>query len=155
MLPICSFSIKAKIPSLKRITSNPRTLGEYIRKERFKRGLSQSKVAKLIGVHSVSLSNWEFNRQPVASKHLIRIVEFLGFLPNLKSDFDLFGLQIKLWRIRNNCTLEEFSELVESSARIIEKIENSRSRKIEKELKRKIKQFLRKDVPNYSREVLS
>ena len=38
---------------------NPATLGEYIRKFRKDKGISQVEMAKVIGVHEMTIVNWE------------------------------------------------------------------------------------------------
>ena len=58
-----------------------RTLGDHIRKKRLDLGLLQKEVARLLGVDTDSVTNWEKNRY-VPRRHLIpRIVEFLGYVP--------------------------------------------------------------------------
>ena len=51
------------------------TLGPYIRWGRLVRGLSQEKLAELLGVHSRTVQRWE-NGMPPRAYHLKKLVEF-------------------------------------------------------------------------------
>lgn len=44
--------------------SNPKTIGEHIRKRRMDLGLEQKEVAKIIGVPESSIWNWEHGGNP-------------------------------------------------------------------------------------------
>jgi len=59
----------------------PKTLGEHVRKKRFKMGLTQKEVAKLLGVNTWTILNWEKGRTepPIASIPII--VRFLKYDP--------------------------------------------------------------------------
>ncbi len=60
----------------------PRTLGEHVRKRRLDLGLYQAQVAERIGVTASTVWNWEHGRIP-ASQHQARILQFLGYKPEL------------------------------------------------------------------------
>ncbi len=57
------------------------TLGDYIRKERLERGLLQVEVAKVIGVTTDTITNWELNRNTPQIAKVSAIVGFLGYDP--------------------------------------------------------------------------
>lgn len=65
MLPICSFTISGKFTLKSQVIPNPKTLGDFIRNERFKRKHSQGYVASLFGVRQSYLSLWELNRKEI------------------------------------------------------------------------------------------
>lgn len=65
---------------IKGYTETPRTIGEHVRKIRIDKGLTQSAVAKAIGVCEQTVNNWEQGREP-ALIHLPAIIRFLGYVP--------------------------------------------------------------------------
>lgn len=69
MLPICSFTISGKFTLKSQIIPNPKTLGDHLRNERFKRKQSQGMAATLIGVVQSYLSLWELNKKEVPEKY--------------------------------------------------------------------------------------
>lgn len=83
-LPICSFTLKAKIPAKYRKIVTPKTLGEHIKKVRLKRKHQQQYVAKKLNVTSVMLSNWENNHQIPKPKHIDSIINYLGYKPKIR-----------------------------------------------------------------------
>jgi len=56
----------------------PKTLGEQIKKERLKRGLSQKEVGALLGVTSFTVLNWEKGKTEPLRESMQMIVRFLG-----------------------------------------------------------------------------
>ncbi|MGY0408223.1 MAG: helix-turn-helix domain-containing protein [Polaribacter sp.] len=149
-LPKCSFTLKAKIRPLKQTIASTNTLGDYIRKERLKRGIEQQDLAKQFNINSVALSQWELNRKPPHPKYFTQIIEFLGFTPVLKSDFDRLGIRTKLYKIQRNISLKEFVKEINISRELLYKIEESRHCKLEAKVKRRIEQYI-----TTSSEVLS
>lgn len=77
MLPICSFTISGKFTLKSQVIPNPKTLGDHLRNERFKRKHSQGYVASLIGVRQSYLSLWELNRKEVSLKYKQAALEYL------------------------------------------------------------------------------
>jgi DNA-binding XRE family transcriptional regulator len=57
------------------------TTGDHIRKVRLDRGLYQSDVAKIIGVTTDAITNWELNRVKPKVSLYPKIIEFLGYNP--------------------------------------------------------------------------
>ena len=57
------------------------TLGDHIKAKRLDLGLFQKKVAKIIGVTTDTITNWEKNRNQPMYWHYPRITEFLGYCP--------------------------------------------------------------------------
>ena len=143
-LPICSFSIKAKIPSLSRVAIEPRTLGDYLRKTRLERGIQQQVLAKELEANSVYLSKWELNHTPVHPKYLNDVITFLGFIPKLKSTFDQLGTRTQIWRIENKTTLKVFAEMLNIPKEEILRLEQSRYCKIDAQTEAKIISFMKK-----------
>ena len=74
--PILQKALKAPKPLPKGLPTNPTTIGEQIRYKRMKLGLPQSDVAKIIGVTTDTITNWELNRNKPSSKFRDVIEEF-------------------------------------------------------------------------------
>ncbi len=62
-------------------TENPATLGEIIRKLRKMMGLSQEKLAALVGVDRASVSFWESGRNYPRPKHIEKLAAIFGVSP--------------------------------------------------------------------------
>jgi DNA-binding XRE family transcriptional regulator len=89
-LPFCHLQIKAlrcPYPRLWKCTQaasiEPKTLGEHIKKRRLEIHLIQSQLAKRLGVHRVSVQNWERNIYQPTTELMPQIIEFLGYDPQL------------------------------------------------------------------------
>jgi len=75
--------LKAQKPS--NIPQNPQSLGEHIRKRRLEQNLFQKDVARIIGVEETSIYNWEKNLSTPSIKYIPKIIEFLGYNPEIFS----------------------------------------------------------------------
>jgi ribosome-binding protein aMBF1 (putative translation factor) len=65
----------------------PKTLGEHLRKKRVDLALSMPKLAKLLGfgVTDTAIEKWEKNENRPTQPYRSRIVEFLGFDPEIEN----------------------------------------------------------------------
>ena len=59
------------------IPSNPRTVGDFIRKKRVESGASQPQMAEIVGVSTWTVKQWEHNRFKPARRLHERVVEAL------------------------------------------------------------------------------
>ena len=59
------------------------TLGERIRSERQRLGLSQKKVAELVGVSRQAVAKWESGQSSPSTENLLRLAEILGTTTDL------------------------------------------------------------------------
>lgn len=114
-----------------------------MRKERLKREIDQTTLAKELNVTSVMLSNWELNRKPTPPKYLNRIIKFLGYTPRIKLGFDRLGTYTQLFRKNTNISLEEFSQQIKISQKEIKHLEEGKFGKRHRVLKKQIKEFLK------------
>jgi len=84
-LPFCHFEVRVAKPKPERYPKELNTLGDIIRARRIDLGLFQSQVAEQIGVHELTVTNWERNAtQPPVEYHLA-IIRFIGYDPLGKS----------------------------------------------------------------------
>lgn len=146
MIPKCSFTLKAKIPKKTTSKLKPKTLGEFIKRERQQRNLSQAKAAKFFGINGMCLSSWEINKKTIHPKYLESIIEFLGFTPKLTSNFDKIGMRTKLWRKQHSVTMDDFLSMINIPKKEILKIEQARYCKVDKNVALKINSFLKSNI---------
>lgn len=152
MLPKYSFTLKPTKRTLPKEKPFTHTLGEYIRFERVKRHIKQETLAQQFGVNGVVLSSWELNRKQIHPKRFNKIIDFLGYVPNKQSGFDSLGIRTQLWRLQNNVSLVEFTEMINIPKKEIIKIEQARYYKKDVEMENKISKFIQQPI---SCEVLS
>lgn len=78
-------SLKSLIP--KPYDFEPKTLGEHVLKRRLFLKLSQSQLAKLLGVSTETILNWELDYKKPSINHIGKLIQFLGYDPEpLKSN---------------------------------------------------------------------
>jgi DNA-binding XRE family transcriptional regulator len=58
--------------------SEPKTIGDRLKRRRLELHLFQSDLAKLFGVDIMSIGNWERNAYQLAKRHMSRIIDWLG-----------------------------------------------------------------------------
>jgi DNA-binding XRE family transcriptional regulator len=63
------------------IPTQPKTVGEHLKRARLDRDLPQRLVAEAIGSHHASLLNWERGRAEPKRRYLPGILSFLGYDP--------------------------------------------------------------------------
>jgi DNA-binding transcriptional regulator YiaG len=71
----------------RRYPANPKTLGEHLRKRRVDLALSMPKLAHLLSfnITDTAIEKWEKNQNRPTEPFRSRIVEFIGFDPELKN----------------------------------------------------------------------
>ena len=80
-LPFCHFKIKAEKPKDSRYPAEIKTLGDHVRAKRIDLELTQKQVAERLGVHEMTINNWETGRTVPVVRLVLRIIEFLGNTP--------------------------------------------------------------------------
>lgn len=143
MSTICSFKLKPKLRKIPKAKPFTYSLGEYIRHERIKKQISQESLAKQFGVNGVALSMWELKRKPVHPKRFQSVIDFLGFIPKKSSKFDKLGTRAQLWRLQNDVSLEEFSELINVPVEEVIRIETARYCKIDNKVSKSIEELIK------------
>lgn len=74
-------------------------------------GLEQKHVAKMIGVDTQSITNWELNRFEPAVKHYPKISDFLGYC--IMQYPKTPGERLRLFRIYAGFSIEKLAEFLE------------------------------------------
>jgi DNA-binding XRE family transcriptional regulator len=75
-----NLSIQLTISSILENLPTPVTLGDHLRRRRLELGLHQKDVAKIIGVTTSSVWNWEHGLEPEL-RYQPQIITFLGVNP--------------------------------------------------------------------------
>lgn len=70
---------------LRDVPATPRTLGDHLRKVRIESGLTLEQVARVLGVFWMTVHYWEHNRYAPKPQSREKIVEFLGYDPEVNS----------------------------------------------------------------------
>ena len=78
-LPFCHSTLKAEKPNVFGYPAELNTLGDHIRAARLDRGLFQKDVARLVGVSTYTVTNWEKNRSDPDLRALPAVLDFLGY----------------------------------------------------------------------------
>lgn len=81
-LPFCHYAIRVTKPKSENYPKQLKTLGDHIRKCRLDRRLFQRQVAEVIGVHSLTVTNWERNATVPPMAYIPAIIRFLGYDPS-------------------------------------------------------------------------
>ena len=63
------------------VPTEPRTVGEHLKRRRLELHLFQSDLAKMFGVNEASVRNWEKNTYPPTERLIPGIVRWLGYDP--------------------------------------------------------------------------
>jgi transcriptional regulator with XRE-family HTH domain len=101
-------ALKARIPAIRQITpvgwypENPETLGEHLWKARMERGVSREEAAQVLGVGITTLWSWETGHASVSTRHLPKVVAFLGYDP--RGEASTRGERIRMLRERQGLT---------------------------------------------------
>ena len=101
-------TLKAARPKKPAYPTDLKTIGDYLRKTRLDRGLSQPQVAKLLNVTTNTITGWEINRNEPLISSLPVILKFLGFDPFKKSDGSI-SAKIENYRRKHGLAYEDLA----------------------------------------------
>ena len=99
----------AERPAYREFPENPQTLGEYIKQHRLRNNLLQKDVAKVFRVNEMTITNWENNHNEIQTRHLPRVIDFLGFIPEIIKDFKPLQSEVFLSRCELNLTQQQMA----------------------------------------------
>jgi transcriptional regulator with XRE-family HTH domain len=85
-LPFCHLEFLAAKPKPQRYPKDINTLGDHIRTRRLDLNLLQGQVAEQIGVHEMTITNWEVNATVPGVRYMPAISLFLGYDPQPPAD---------------------------------------------------------------------
>jgi len=84
--------------------------------------MSQSNVAKILGVTTNTVTNWELRRNEPTAKFAKSIIDFLGYFPFLVDNLSL-GEQLHYARLITGKTQREVAKLIDCDASNLRHIE--------------------------------
>ncbi len=85
-MPFCHSEFRANRPKPAYYPKEINTLGDHIRARRLVLRLLQKQVADEIGVHEMTITNWEVNATVPEVRYMPAIIRFLGYDPQPPAD---------------------------------------------------------------------
>ncbi|MCB0575002.1 MAG: helix-turn-helix transcriptional regulator [Saprospiraceae bacterium] len=147
---LLKISLRAKKPSNPAYPTELNTLGDYLRKTRLDRGLSQPEVARILNVTPDTVTGWELNRHEPPARLSKAIIAFLGFCPHEgKSP----GKELKCARLITGKTQREVAEMIGCDASNLRYIELDKRKPQPKTLE-KIQDFINSALSSLSKASL-
>jgi len=107
-LPFSRFSLTYSRPRPSGYPVELKTIGDHIRKRRLDLGLYQKDVAKIIGVDTTTVENWERTGRKPGLKAMPKIIKFLGYNPLPTGQ--AFAERLRLKRVTLGLTQEEAAQ---------------------------------------------
>lgn len=104
--------LTAKKPQSEAYPKTLTTIGDHLRKRRLDLNLYQKDVAKILGVTTCTVTNWEKNRGGSAVRDIPKIASFLGYDP-LTESVSTIGQKIKQCRRRQSLSIKKFARQVD------------------------------------------
>jgi DNA-binding transcriptional regulator YiaG len=104
-----SASTDLKTTKPTKISQNPQTWGEHIKKRRLELNLFQSSVAKVLGVNTSTVANWEKHHIEPMLWVIPKVIEFLGYVPELQPT-QLLGQKIRVYRQFSGMSQKKLAE---------------------------------------------
>jgi transcriptional regulator with XRE-family HTH domain len=80
-LPIIHLALNTGKPNRSDYPKVPKTIGEHIKKRRMDLKLLQKDIGQRLGVHCLTITNWELGKTKPEIRHLPTIISFLGYDP--------------------------------------------------------------------------
>ena len=147
-LHTCQIQLKGIKPSNPAYPTELNTLGDYLRKTRLDRGLSQPEVARLLHVTPDTVTGWELNRHEPPARLAKAIIAFLGFYPLQGKSL---GKELYYARLITGKTLKQVAEMIGCDESNMRRIELDQRKPLPKTLE-KIRDFINKALANLNQE---
>ncbi|MBI1807804.1 MAG: transcriptional regulator [Ignavibacteria bacterium] len=110
-MQFCDVTLSAKKPPSVAYPKILRTIGDHLRKKRLDLKLYQKDVAKLLGVTTDTVTNWERNRGGLALRLIPKIIVFLRYDP-FRDKTQLPGEKIKYSRKRHGLSIKKLARML-------------------------------------------
>ena len=138
----CLFAVRLRglKPKSKLYPNEINSLGDHIRQKRLDAGLHQEEIAGQIGVDKATICNWETNRREPETRHMPRIIEFLGYVPYATPQS--FGEWLKTCRIAAGLSQKRLAKAIGMDPSTIREWESGSHQPIERSLRR-VKSFFK------------
>jgi DNA-binding XRE family transcriptional regulator len=99
----------AERPAPSGFPEHPQTLGEYIKQHRLRNNLLQKDLAKTFKVNETTITNWENNHNEIQTRYLPKVIDFLGFTPEIIKDFKPLQSEVFLTRCELGLTQQQMA----------------------------------------------
>ncbi len=140
-LPFCHFEKTSKKPLPKAYPKKLVTIGDHIRKRRLDLKLFQREVAEIMSVDEMSVVGWELNHYQPLVRHLPKIIDFLGYVPEDLFPANSLGHEIKRYRLLHGLTRRQLARRLHIDEGTLGKLEIDKGKRLSETLKR-ISDFL-------------
>ncbi|MBI1769663.1 MAG: helix-turn-helix transcriptional regulator [Bacteroidetes bacterium] len=107
----CDVTLSAKKPLSEVYPKTLLTIGDHVRKRRLDLKLFQRDVAKLLGVTTSTITNWEKNRGGPALRLIPKIIKFLEYDPSSDGS-QLLGEKIKSYRRMQGLSIKKLARVL-------------------------------------------
>ncbi len=124
-MPFYQATLRAQKPD-RRYPLEPKTLGDHVRKRRLDLGLLQRQVARKVGAHLATITNWETGKTEPELKFLPAVIAFLGFDP--RPEGRTFGERLYRTRTARGMSHRVLARLVGANESTVWKWELGRHR---------------------------
>jgi len=124
-VPFYHYRKKMQRPSKAGYPTDPKSLGEHIRKARMDRGLLQKDVAELFGVSEDTITYWENERSYPQVHFYPHIISFLGYYP-FDHETESAAGKIRKVRYRNGWTYRQCAKAMGVDAATVQAWEQSK-----------------------------
>ncbi len=138
-LPFGMVTLNTQKPS--KIPKILKTIGDHIKKRRLELGLFQMEVASILGVDECTITNWEKNRVAPRLSYIPKIIEFLGYEPEIFTRATP-GEKLKRYRKLRGINQEQFARQLGIDPTTLSRMERNQG-KLKSKIKRKIEHFIR------------
>jgi transcriptional regulator with XRE-family HTH domain len=146
-LHFCDVTLTTKKPIPEAYPKTLQTIGDHLRKRRLDLKLYQKDIAKLIGVTTDTITNWEKNRVGPTLKFIPKVIDFLGYDP-LPDSAPTTGQQIKLYRRKHGLSIKILAKILNIDQTTLARWEKGESKPMEKLKKRVVDNGLLFDLLN-------
>lgn len=109
-MPFCYAELRTPKLKPERYPKQLSTLGDHLRARRIELGMLQSQVADEIGVHELTITNWERNESRPAVNYMPAIIGFLGYNPAPQAGS--FSERVQTVRRRQGLNQREFARVL-------------------------------------------
>ncbi len=111
-LPYCHITLKAQKPPSLHYPKSLNTIGQHVRKVRLDRGLHQKDIAAEMGVHPLTISNWEKGATGPELQFMPSIIRFLDYNPFPTPLDEPLTARLKEHRLQHGLSQKDVAELI-------------------------------------------
>ncbi|HUI28917.1 MAG TPA: helix-turn-helix transcriptional regulator [Candidatus Acidoferrales bacterium] len=132
----------AKKPPSKLYPKALLTLGDHIRKKRLDLNLHQIGAAKIINVNEMTIVGWELNYCKPLTRHIPKIIDFLGYVPENLFPTSTTGQKVRRYRLLHGISRKQLAKQLHIDEHTLCRLEMDKG-KTSREIVKKITGFLR------------